>query len=272
MCGQVLAALMRKKWPCSWCVKSSKGKISIRAAIISTSPDVWVEKWRLWNRQFQCRILRNYFWPQWVQWKCNTLKRVLTHLLPISEMIDHLGCWRRILGKESKCEILRVLGSTTGKGRNQYLFHCSRWVTEGGQTRSGSQRIKICKKSNRLTWESEGSRNKKQEAKDNQGEGMMRRGIKTDTAYPHKTQKMICYLRSFLLNSIITRVLDASPSSLVFYFLYEQECLRKLWSVQIFQELNFAELIRLIRWQGLQLIWGCFCGWVEALNNFWIPL
>lgn len=136
---------------------------------------------------------------------------MLTHLLPISEMIDHLGCWRRVLGKETKCEILEYLEPTTGKGRNKYLFHCNRWLTEGGQTRSGSRRIKMCKKSNWLTWGSEGSRNRKQEAKDNQGEGMMGRGIQIETAYPHKTQKIICYLSSCFLNFIITRALDISP-------------------------------------------------------------
>lgn len=93
-------------------------------------------------------------------------------------MIDHLGCWRRVLGKESKCEISKYLEPTAGKDRNPYLFHCSRWLAEGGQTRSGSQSIMMCEMSNWLTWGYERSINKKHGARDNQGEGIVQREIK----------------------------------------------------------------------------------------------
>lgn len=120
-CEQVIAALMRKKWTCSWCVKSSKDKISVHAAIISISPDVQIEEWRLLKQAISMLDIEGFFWPQWVQWNCNTLKRMLIHLLPISEMIDHLVCWRRALGKERKCEILKHLEYTAGKNRDQFI-------------------------------------------------------------------------------------------------------------------------------------------------------
>lgn len=108
-----------------------------------------------------------------------------------------MGCWRSILGKESKCEILKYLEPTAGKFNNQYLFYCSRWLTEGGQTRSGSQRIKMCEMSKWLTWKSGGFRNEKQGVKDSQGEGMMQRRIKYETTYAHMSQKTIYYFGSF---------------------------------------------------------------------------
>lgn len=51
-----------------------------------------------------------------------------------------------MLGKESKCEILDYLEPTTGIGRNKYLFHCNRWLTEGGQKEVAVRESKCVKR------------------------------------------------------------------------------------------------------------------------------
>jgi hypothetical protein len=172
MCEQALATLVRKKWPYSWCVKSSKDKISVNTAI-SSFPQMCRERsGGFWNRQFQCQIFKNYFWPQQVQWKCNTFKRTLTDLLPISEMIDHLDAEEGYLGRRASVK------------------YWSTWDLKQVKTEISIYSTLACgqtevenKESECVKWHEDWWTPEIRNAKDSQNERVMRKGINGETMH-----------------------------------------------------------------------------------------
>lgn len=166
-------------------------------------------------------------------------------------MIDHLGYWRRVLRKESKCEILKYFEPLAAKGRNQYLFHCSRWLTEGGQTSSGSQRTKECEMSNWLTSGSKVLETKG--AKDNQGEGIMPEEIKSGSVYIRKVLENAQYVGLFY-SVQETSVLDSFS---VFYWqnIYKRKILKKIMPCIIIipGEISFKITRFIMQWSIAEL-------------------